>query len=252
MNELQRQAYLSSLGIDNYAPRWVMPLAPVSIACEMPEVLLDIPVAGKPVIPSSSILSSVLAPQDRSESALSSTLLDLDIPKKAPAISNAAAILQQLEVKKAPVVQPFSLSIYRPQPGFLIIDSRNTVLALPTELLLANLLRGKYGANQFSLKEEVLRWPMIENRFVSRTEDDARNELETWLAVENELRPINTLWLMGENASRYWLDASDAFSSVCWSVQSIKHLSVAALIFPSLNQLLQNPAQKSKVWASLL
>ncbi|WP_323815373.1 hypothetical protein [Cellvibrio sp. NN19] len=251
MNELQRQAYLSSLGIDNYAPRWVMPFAPVSIACEMPEVSLDFSAAGEPVIPSSSILSSVLAPQERSASALSSTLIDLDIPKKAPAISNAAAILQQLEVKKAPVVQPFSLSIYRPQPGFLIIDSRNTTLALPTELLLSNLLRGYLGSSQFSLVEEVLRWPMIENSFVSRTEDDARNELQTWLAVENELRPISRLWLMGENAARYWVNMDNDLSLLFWTVQSINNLPLQGLILPSLNQLLQNPAHKSKVWASL-
>jgi hypothetical protein len=178
-------------------------------------------------------------------------IADLGEQKKAPLAINAAAILQQLEEKKAPVVQPFSLSIYRPQPGFLIIDSRNTKLALPTEVLLNNLLRVHLKVVQPALGEEVLRWPMIENRFVSRTEHDARNELQTWLAVENELRPIHSLWLMGESAARYWLDAGSDWAAICCTTQPIKDLSLQALILPSLNQLLQNPSQKSRLWACL-
>lgn len=251
MNELQRQAYLSSLGIENYAPRWILPAAPAPVACVMPLPIVEISTAVDQALASTSILSNILESQERSPSVLSSAIADLDMPKKAPVLSNTAAILQQLEEKKAPVVQPFSLSVYRPQAGFLIIDTRNTSLALPAELFLHNLLRGYLNTTQFAFGEEVLRWPMIENRFVSRTEDDARNELQTWLAVENELRPIHKLWLMGENATRYWLDSSEPWLSICWTIQPIKNLPLQALIMPSLNQLLQNPAQKSKVWTCL-
>ena len=251
MNELQRQAYLSSLGVDNYMPRWILPSAPASVACTMPLSVVEVftPV-DQPLISTSS-LSSVLEPQERSSSVLSSAIAELDIPKKAPVLSNAASILQQLEKKQLPAVQPFSLSVYRPQPGFLIIDTRDTSLALPTELLLHNLLRGYLHTTQFELREEVLRWPMIENRFVSRTEDDARNELQTWLAVESELRPIHNLWLMGENASRYWVGSNELWPSICWTIQAVENLPLQALIMPSLNHLLQNPAEKIKVWASL-
>lgn len=251
MNELQRQAYLSALGIENYAPRWLLPSAPVSVACVMP--VFDIPVAvvaSSPVSFSAAALETRMASNNPTPNLLT-TISDLAEQKKAPLAINAAAILQQLEEKKAPIVQPFSLTVYRPQPGFLIVDSRNTKLALPTEVLLNNLLRAHFKAVQFRLDEEVLRWPMIENRFVSRTEDDARNELQTWLAVENELRPIHTLWLMGESAAHYWLDSGSDWSATCWTIQPVKGASLQALILPSLNQLLQNPAQKSKLWACL-
>jgi hypothetical protein len=122
---------------------------------------------------------------------------------------------------------------------------------LPTEVLLNNLLRAHLSGNSFSLGEEVLRWPMAENRFVSRTENDARNELQTWLAVENELRPINKLWLMGESAACYWMAADSDWLQLCWTMQSIADLPLQALILPSLNQLLQNPSQKSRLWACL-
>lgn len=251
MHEMQRQAYLSSLGIENYAPRWLLPAAPVSVACVMP--VSDIPIVSD-VSPSIGDLATVIDTRIEhriSPSNLLTAIVDLGEQKKASSPVNAATILQQLEVKKAPVVQPFSLSVYRPVPGTLIIDSRNTTFALPTELLLNNILRALLKTTSFVLGEEVLRWPMIENRFVSRTEDDARNELQTWLAVEHELRPIQTLWLMGENAARYWLDADSDYSGLCWTKQSLKDLPLKALILPSLNQLLQNPAQKSRLWDCL-
>jgi hypothetical protein len=141
MNELQRQAYLSALGIENYAPRWLLPSAPVSRACVMP--VFDIPVATVETSPAA-FVAAAMNPHSESNTSvpnLLTTITDLAEHKKAPLAVNAAEILQQLEGKKAPVVQPFSLTVYRPQPGFLIIDSRNTKLALPTEVLLNNLLR---------------------------------------------------------------------------------------------------------------
>ncbi len=251
MNELQRQAYLSALGIENYAPRWLLPSAPVSVACVLP--VFDIPVA---TVRSTETPSGTADVNLRTEntippSTLLTTITDLAEQKKRPLAVNTTEILRQLEEKKAPVVQPFSLTVYRPQPGFLIIDSRNTKLALPTEVLLNNLLRAHIKEVQFTLDEEVLRWPMIENRFVSRTEDDARNELQTWLAVENELRPIRTLWLMGESAARYWLAIGRDWSATCWTTQPVKDAELQALILPSLNQLLQNPAQKATLWNCL-
>lgn len=251
MNELQRQTYLSALGIENYAPRWVLPSAPAAVACVMP-----VSEGSFGAAPSSQLFDSGISTNTKIENgnpspSLLTTLADLGEKQKIPLAINAATILQQIDEKKAPTVQPFSLSIYRPQPGFLIIDSRNTTLALPTELLLNNLLRAHLNSNQFTLGDEVLRWPMIENRFVSRTEDDARNELQTWLAVENELRPVHTLWLMGENAVRYWLDAAVDWVAICWKKQLLKDLQLHALILPSLNQLLQSPSQKSRLWNCL-
>lgn len=250
MNELQRQAYISALGIENYAPRWLLPFAPISVACVLP--VLDIP-EEKRVIPAVvfSGLNEGVSERNSSPPNLLNAIAELNEQRKSVVPVNAAVILQQLEEKKAPVVQPFSLSVYRPQAGFLIVDSRNTQLALPTDLFLHNLLRSHLKNIQFALNDEVLRWPLIENRFVSRTEIDARNELQTWLAVENELRPISVLWLLGESAARYWLAADMNWASCCWAIHPIDGLPLNALILPSLNELLQKPAQKAKLWASL-
>ncbi len=261
INELQRQAYLSALGIENYMPRLILPLAPRSVVCELPTPC-DESVTQSPQATALSELQNTPLSFDVTKTAVESApanlvasdiLSDVAQLKKPIGPINAASILEQLEGKKQPAVAPFALSLWRPVPGFLIVDSRNTGLALPTELLLNNLLRCYLPATKPDLREEVMRWPMIENRFVSRTADDARNELQTWLAVENELRPISRLWLMGENASRYLLAKDVSPCDVYWQAQSISlanngTTSLEALVLPSLVELLQQPLLKSRLW----
>ena len=257
MNELQRQNYLSALGIENYMPRWRLPFAPEPIACVLPELAFEqLESSDSPAVIEqsiSSVISSVIPSKTESAIAID-VLVNLDVRQKPSVPINAAAILQQLEDKKPAVVAPFSLSVWRPIPGFLIIDSRNTTLALPTDLLLNNILRACL-AEKFNSSEEVLRWPMIENRFVSRTEIDARNELQTWLAVENELRPINRLWLLGENSGKYFIADDVSTIEQRWHKVAVSGLAgqmqLTALLLPSLNELLQNPSDKARLWLVL-
>ena len=84
---------------------------------------------------------------------------------------------------------------------------------------------------------------------------DARNELQTWLAVENELRPINRLWLLGENASKYFIAADMPVTGMCWQHVEVSGLpgqtQLTAFLMPSLNELLQSPLNKARLWAAL-
>ena len=258
MNELQRQNYLSALGLENYMPRWRLPFAPEPIACVIPAITfekLEHPLGSPAAIEQtlSSVISSI-SPLKAESAVAVDMLANLDVRQKPSAPINAAAILQQLEDKKPTIVAPFSLSVWRPVPGFLIIDARNTALALPTDLLLNNILRTCL-AGKFNPGEEVLRWPMIENRFVSRTEVDARNELQTWLAVENELRPINRLWLLGENSGKYFIADNVSAIEHRWQKIAIGGLAgltqMTALLLPSLNELLQSPIDKARLWTVL-
>ena len=252
MHELNRQAYLSAFGIENYMPRLRLPIAPEPLACMLPTVaftsakLADQGLAGQEFVAPEAGVQAI------SPVATLGVLADLVEPKnmssKAPASVNAAAILQQLEAPaKALALAPFTLSVWRPASGFLIVDSRNTRLALPTEILLSNLLRVLLKSPQLKVAEEVLSWPMVENRFVSRTASDARNELQTWLAVEAELRPIKRLWLMGENAARYFCDGLNNPQDSYWQTLKLD-TQLEALILPSLNELLQQPLLKAKLW----
>jgi hypothetical protein len=255
LNELQRQAYLSALGIENYMPRLILPFAPTAIVCELP-VFVEAQVAthqqDQSILSSSFSVDSAQAATGIGSSGATDILADVSPVKKSVAPINAASILDQLKTKKTPSLEPFALSVWRPVPGFLIVDSRNTGLALPTELLLNNMLRSLLTIEKPDSREEVIRWPMIENRFVSRTAEDARNELQTWLAVENELRPINRIWLMGNNAARYLLADEVNPADVYWQEQLLGSSgSLSAIILPSLNEFLQQPLLKARFWASV-
>jgi hypothetical protein len=252
MNELQRQAYLSALGIENYMPKWQLPFAPAARQCDSLPSILDENITSESnfhEIVTAEILVEKKTTVLPDLAASHQLLADINAPVAKPVRITAASIMQQLEQTPQEVLRPFALSIWRPRPGCLIIDSRNTALALPTELLLHNILRAWLGQSVGVMQEEVLRWPMVENRFVSRTAADARTELQTWLAVENELRPVDQLWLMGENAARYFLPADVDTMQAWWQKHTLAESGLHGLILPGLNQLLQQPLLKAQLWS---
>lgn len=272
MNELQRQHYLSALGVDTYMPRWHLPFAPMSFACEVSidtgegqsslkseTVSLDSLVDLHKTQSTFDVVNSnfAMGGSDRSSASdlpIGHLISDMLAEKKSnvaiPRVTSAADILAQLDTKPV-TITPFSLSIWRPFDGIMIVDSRNTKLALPTELFLNNMLRSMFSEQQIKTQEEVLRWPMIENSFTKRTVDDARTELQTWLSVQNEIRSIHYLWLMGENSSTYLLPDSLTYSESLYKSAPVAGSSINALILPSLNELLQKPLSKQKLFSVL-
>lgn len=259
MNELQRQHYLSALGVDTYMPRWHLPFAPHSVVCELPVAAIDTQVS----ITIENKVESTIAqvqptPVTKTQSSEASPVNNLmgdiletkKIVKPSAVPTGAADILAQLNTKPV-TIDAFSLSIWRPVDGVMIIDSRNTKLALPTELLLNNILRSIFSNQALKPQEEVLRWPMIENSFAKRTADDARTELQTWLSVQNEIRPIRYLWLMGANAATYLLSTQVSVADTLFQQVVVADSAIHALNLPSLNELLQKPANKQKLFSAL-
>jgi len=259
MNELHRQIYLSALGMDTYMPRWHLPFAPVSVACKLPEPAIESPLVAKDesTVESHEIpvqAQSFVKPVGLDNSPVNNLMGDiLEVKKAAKVISkpvSAADILAQLDSKPV-TIEPFSLSIWRPTEGVMIVDSRNARLALPTELLLNNILRSLFSNQLLKPQEEILRWPMIENSFTKRTADDARNELQTWLSVQHEIRPIRYLWLMGENAATYLLPETLEYKDGLYKVIPFNESAIHGLVLPSLNELLQKPGIKQQLFSAL-
>jgi hypothetical protein len=259
MNELQRQMYLSALGMDTYMPRWHLPFAPVSIACELPIATSETHSNTKPELHQESFAAPVqpqpiLKSVALNVSPVNNLIGDIfDAKKLTKSIvqpTSAADILAQLDVKPV-TIEAFSLSIWRPIEGLMIVDSRNTKLALPTELFLNNILRSIFSNQLLKSQEEVLRWPMIENSFTKRTANDARNELQTWLSVQHEIRPIRYLWLMGSNAATYLLPETLVYSDSLNKIIRLADSAITALILPSLNEFLQKPAAKQQLFSAL-
>jgi hypothetical protein len=259
MNELQRQHYLSALGVDTYMPRWHLPFAPQSNVCELPVIPNDVQASANMETKVESVTSQIQLVQviktlSNEASPVNHLMGDILETKKAvksvALTTNAADILAQLNTKPI-TIDAFSLSIWRPVEGVMIIDSRNTKLALPTELLLNNILRSVFSNQALKPQEEVLRWPMIENSFAKRTADDARTELQTWLSVQHELRPIRYLWLMGSNATTYLVQQQISVADTIFQSVTLADPIIQALNLPSLNELLQNPSTKKTLFSAL-
>ena len=264
MNELRRQMYLSALGVDTYMPQWHLPFAKASVACMIPTSLsvasgIDHYSVNVEHLAQLNPLPLKPAPAKATVTSMHNSIIDVFETKKIikiePLLNNVADIFAQLDSKTKPNVpaslDAFSLSVWRPIENLMIIDSRNTRLALPTDLLLNNILRNFFPEKAIDLTNEVLRWPAIENSVVRRTIVDAKNELQTWLSVQCEILPVKYLWLMGANATTYFLSSETESNNDLWRVSSVIDSSIRALILPSLNELLQQPLQKLQLYSAI-
>ena len=148
-----------------------------------------------------------------------------------------------METKSSAVVQPFSLSVWRPTAGFLVIADRTTD-ALPTELLMQNILR--FYMNNYSLKvdEDILRWPAVQTTQLALTEENAYTELQTWLSVQHELQSLERVWFFGE-AWKYFVQKKQEFDEDYFVVSIDVAQNLQAKCFPCLTRLLQNPQLKA-------
>jgi hypothetical protein len=269
MNELQRQMYLSALGIETYMPRWHLPFSPISMACKSVAIasahhneqntIFVTPTVKNIALENLSPLQALHSqtfdsqPLTNSITPINNLMSELFATKKivnADIVKSSAADMKA-QVNSAASITAFSLSIWRPMDEVMIIDSRNTQLALPTELFLQNILRNQFQKKKLDLKNEVVRWPMVENSLTKHTVDDARTGLQTWLSVQHEVRPVKFLWLMGANSATYFLPPDAVRNNCLWQAAALVDCSVAALILPSLNELLQQPLQKKQLYSAL-
>src|SRR5690554_969682 len=116
MSEYRRQVYLSSLGIENYMPRWQLPNAPVSIACALqpyPEGELALPVNDNVALESDNVSIKngleVAVNNTQKPALVADVLRDLVEVKKI-----SQPLTAPPKVKEAKTIAPFSLSIWRP------------------------------------------------------------------------------------------------------------------------------------------
>lgn len=248
---MSHQAYLNAMGIDLYAPRWHLPHAPQSVV----NIFYQEEYHSKV---NEELESSVQIDNDHSQVISNTGLLDMRQAltelfevKPNPSKRRIEKIIPDrvLDANESKSIAPFSLSIWRPLLGLLILDFRSSKDALPVELLLSNLLR-VVKLSSFRLDEEVLHWPMVENRYAPRLLSKAQQELQTWLMVENDLRPISELWLMGSAAQMCFFPEHEKLEF--FSQKQIQGVGLFAHILPSLKELLLDATLKPKLFNFLL
>lgn len=294
MNEVQRQQYLDAMGIDTYMPRWILPAAASPFSCqpvlpESPSVLApaeatepaqstvqgaseiaaNAPVAAVPIAavneasPSSqsSDPQSASQPVSVAKDVLASVVSPTTESKPAAAATpvSADSILQSLSGEKRPDPR-FALSLWRVSDQLMVIDSRHSELALPTEPLLLNILSALGFPRQPLPKAEVLRWPMFENSYEPQGQAVARETLQAMLEAMLERQPCKHLLLMGAEACHYLLgdeqlgegfDAKASFDCHLGQAFSLETLAVDAIVVPSLSDMLQQPQLKSQTWQAI-
>jgi hypothetical protein len=182
------------------------------------------------------------------EKSLARAVSAVTKPATTPTTTTTTTTTHLIETETIPA---FTLSIWRPKSGLLIIDSRNTHLALPTERLLANILSSVFNSNLVQGIEDVMHWPFFDNISVPQTREYACNALQVWLEVELERRPTTHLWLLGETATEYFLPNYNEFSKLVWQWLEFPEIPSKILVAPSLVELLQRPLNKRRLWHCL-
>lgn len=287
MTEQLRQHYLKALGIESYLPRWVLPGAAASPACDLP-----------------------IEEEEQAETESSPVAVDVERVTAAALAGNAADVRARDEktpfsdnlfgeTKKARASQRpaptalarptpqhrFTLSAWRIAQSVMVLDSRQLQLALPVEQLLLNMSRALGLAQSGLPRGELLRWPLLENSTdnVAQSVEQARGMVHAYLAAQHDKQPVDTVLLMGRDAARHALSAAD-FDSVdqAFVEPSITHLlgktfyvprgevvpggqslegntetggsetaALRAIVLPSLVALLQKPSLKALVWKAI-
>lgn len=259
MNEYRRQSYLSALGLEDYAPRWLLPGAPASVACGLPEFPADEfysepEYQAEPASEAAPQLNPAANPESAGKGASSIAELMRDMIEPAASSKSQPAKAESTPTaseSSAPTIKPFTLSIWRSALPVLILDARQPKSAMPTERLLRDLLAGMGLQEPASLAEEVLSWPLVENAAVKLTAEDARAELNTWLETELGRRPVRQLIFMGSEAARYFLSQEAAEEAQLWQLLKLSGFEPSALLVPSLIELLQQPLLKRDLWLAL-
>lgn len=259
MNEYRRQSYLSALGLEDYAPRWLLPGAPASVACELPELpaedfYSEVEYQAEPASEQVPQLNPAANPETAAKGASSIEELMRDMIEPVASSKSQPAKAESTPTASegsAPRIKPFTLSIWRSALPVLILDARQPKSAMPTERLLGELLACLGLQEPGSLAEEVLSWPLVENTSVKLTAEDARAELNTWLEAELGRRPVRQLIFMGSEAARYFLPQETADEAQLWQPLKLSGFEPSALLVPSLIELLQQPLLKRDLWLAL-
>ncbi len=279
MFETTRHQYLSAMGIDSYMPRRLLPNAPMPLECEWPVPIAGtvppdtVPVSAPPEQPSSAehapqLASSVAADTELAQAAMDAKTvvgaaeLLADFEPKSTAQKNRAAQSKKAESSEEIQSSPgkalnFSLSVWR-FDALLVVDSRHSEKALPTEKLLLSMLQA-YGLKLGNLsKAQVLQWPMFDMPQADAGAEAAREMLGAFLETLLE-RPVANWWLMGEDAFHLLPagvvpETNHGFGHVIKAEQlsSVATSPTEQLItMPSLAAMLERPQLKAKAWQAM-
>lgn len=271
-----RQYYLQNLGIDCYFPRSELPGSAVSnIYSDQDQIVDDQEAAlssdeyfqnsSQGAEADASDVSqrestSGLASEAKNKAAgLVKASFDLDTPAKTRSVNRDETAVSNQSGKA--VVHHFSLAVWRLNSKLMVVDSRNTRLALPTTTLLANILHA-LDYSEALPNFDTVRWPLASDRSrnTSSSEEEARDFFQAYLQAQFQKNASETVLLMGAHAARYglsdeqWSGAGDDPQKEAEILG--KHFTLGttqkAIVVPSLAAMLQKSQLKAITWRAIL
>ncbi|GAA6152531.1 hypothetical protein [Pseudoteredinibacter isoporae] len=285
MFETTRHQYLSAMGIDSYMPRCLLPNAPTPQECEWP---VELSAAPEPVAitsqpaelqskaatlqhvseASTAVGESVgpgsmgSAPAARANTAVGAAELLADFEPDKTAKKPRSTQASKVSSEENDQVHPtealnFSLSVWR-FDDLLVVDSRHSEKALPTEKLLLSMLQA-YGLKLGNLsKAQVLQWPMFDMPQADIGAEAAREMLGAFLETLLD-SPVSHWWLMGDDAFHLlpggMVPQEDSgFGHVIQAEQLSGATVVPAkqlITMPSLAEMLERPQLKARAWRAM-
>ena len=148
----------------------------------------------------------------------------------------------------------FTLSLWTITPSLLVIDTRQTGSALPTDKLLQNILRAVgYPLAQLP-PSELVRWPIFKQDPQANNSEEAFAMVQANIGARCAKAPGLQILLMGETAAEFVIGGLDQYQSY---EQHLGHAmpcaiwQASAIVLPSLIDILQDPSKKALVWQAL-
>jgi hypothetical protein len=264
MIEQRRLEYLEAMGIDQFVPRKRLSHAKASVALlrTASDTAHAQPAPQQPLAESAP--AQPLSNTASQAAAQAQTQVEAVRPSQAqagpasigqllqqnPLLGESAAQIPSSQPSPTPGKQlRFALSLWH-LDNWLIIDSRQSQSALPTDALLANIAFA-LGLPSPIPPADIIHWPLVETPQQPTGWDAAREMMNAFL--RQRLNEHSRLLLLGEAAYMACSNATMSFQRALhsspddWAPQACGRWILA----PSLAQLLQQPAQKALLWQRL-
>jgi hypothetical protein len=269
MNELQRQSYLEVMGVDILVPRFVLPGAKPTVACELPELILPTPHLSQALAYNEE--SNVPPPDQLSAKASRATV---QVPDKAGQIAGAVgkSIFQVGENDQSAGVDTripdrltsdkvprFQLLVSYSGKGVVLVVA-NPVEKLPSaqQKLLNSIVFAIDGGS--SWKHESFRWPLHRDKRLEQGAAAARQTLQGFINARFFNPAAGGLVVFGRAAAHFIVpegipedspEASPLENTLTAGQVPITEIAKPVIITYSLEQYLSRPLLKRQLWQQL-
>jgi len=266
LDERLRHYYLDALGVESYVPRVLLSGAAPSPVCELAD-LYDEEIAesvdtilttAKPVEAKPETVATKSSPMAASVIA---GVMDEAPGKKA---DSHTAQTNTEKTRAAQKSRRVELNCWRVGASLMVLDTRQSRLALPTDTLFSNIVRALGYSPTDIAKPTIVR---STGKGLTSTAAESHVMVQAFLTAQYERQPFTQLLLMGTTAARFGLNASglaaiqkltggaekpvDFRDAIMGKKLSMTNPDCIAVIVPSLVDMLQTPSIKALTWQTI-